>query len=141
MQASAHSSPERLDSPRIDREGLPPSYRMRADRHYVEQLISRSVEVPVRLISTEQIDGARSNGLTELDPLVQSVRVHGVLEPLVVLSRENRYTVIAGRNRLAAAKAAGLTDVPCVVYHGDSERAASLTQAAAVRVASTSAHG
>jgi ParB-like nuclease family protein len=131
------SPPERLHSPRVEREGLPASYRMRADRHYVDQLVSRSADVPIRLIPIEQIDGAHSPVLVDLAPLVRSIRTHGVLEPLIVLSRETRYTVISGKNRLAAAAAAGLTEVPCVVYHGDNERAASLTEAAALRVSPT----
>src|SRR5213593_2119775 len=97
------TSQERLNSSRTEREGLPPSYRMRADRHYVDQLISRSADIPIRLIPIEQIDGARSSDLVDLTPLVRSIRIHGVLEPLIVVSRETRYTVISGKCRLAAA--------------------------------------
>lgn len=54
----------------------------------------------------------------EADPeLVATIESLGVLEPLVVSkSRANGYTVIAGHRRLAAAKKAGLTEVPCVVH-------------------------
>src|SRR5262245_6308557 len=47
--------PSELLSPRFDvhktaeREGLPPSYRMRADAHYVDQLTARVPEAPARV--------------------------------------------------------------------------------------------
>jgi nitrogen-specific signal transduction histidine kinase len=46
-----------------------------------------------------------------------------VLQPLLVSSHGNRYRVIAGRRRLAAALAAGLREVPCLVQHVDVEQA------------------
>lgn len=48
--------------------------------------------------------------------LVNSVRVHGVLQPIVVRSKgEGEYELVAGERRLRAAKAAGLTRIPAVV--------------------------
>lgn len=51
-----------------------------------------------------------------LDELADSIRVHGVLQPLLVrrLGRD-RYELIAGERRLRAAKRAGLAAVPVVV--------------------------
>jgi ParB family chromosome partitioning protein len=55
-----------------------------------------------------------------LAELAESVRTHGVLQPLVVSRRESEggvatYQLIAGERRLRAARAAGLTRVPVVV--------------------------
>jgi ParB family chromosome partitioning protein len=48
--------------------------------------------------------------------LVNSVRVHGVLQPIVVRSKgDGDYELVAGERRLRAAKAAGLTRIPAVV--------------------------
>lgn len=50
-----------------------------------------------------------------LKDLVESVREHGVLEPLVVAKTPAGYQIIAGERRWRAAKAAGLKHVPVVV--------------------------
>jgi len=51
----------------------------------------------------------------ELEHLAASIREHGILQPLVVRPRGDRYEVVAGERRLRAARAAGLQEVPAVV--------------------------
>jgi ParB family chromosome partitioning protein len=51
-----------------------------------------------------------------LEELAASIRVHGVLQPLVVRqSGAQQYEIIAGERRFRAAKRAGLTEIPCVI--------------------------
>ena len=50
-----------------------------------------------------------------LEELSQSIRRHGVLQPLSVRKVEGGYQLIAGERRLRAAQLAGLTEVPCLV--------------------------
>jgi ParB family chromosome partitioning protein len=50
-----------------------------------------------------------------LESLAESIRTHGIVQPLVVRRRENNYELIAGERRWRAAKLAGLTRVPVVV--------------------------
>lgn len=51
-----------------------------------------------------------------LAELVQSIREHGVLQPLIVTRAENdSYVLVAGERRWRAARAAGLLSVPVVV--------------------------
>jgi len=48
--------------------------------------------------------------------LSQSIRVHGVLQPIVVYrDRENQYRIIAGERRWRAARMAGLAEIPALV--------------------------
>ncbi len=47
--------------------------------------------------------------------LVDSIKEHGVLEPLVIAKTPAGYQIIAGERRWRAAKLAGLTHVPCIV--------------------------
>jgi ParB family chromosome partitioning protein len=47
--------------------------------------------------------------------LVDSIREHGILEPLVVAETPAGYQIIAGERRWRAAKIVGLTQVPCIV--------------------------
>jgi len=50
-----------------------------------------------------------------LAELTESIREHGVLQPLLVRAAEDGYELIAGERRLTAAVNAGLTEVPAVV--------------------------
>jgi len=50
-----------------------------------------------------------------IESLAASIKVHGVLSPLVVRKHEGRYILIAGERRLRAAGLAGLEEVPVVV--------------------------
>ena len=50
-----------------------------------------------------------------LAELAQSIRRHGVLQPLSVRRCDAGYQLIAGERRLRAAQLAGLTEVPCLV--------------------------
>ena len=47
--------------------------------------------------------------------LVDSIKEHGVLEPLVVAKTPAGYQIIAGERRWRAAKLAGMTHVPCII--------------------------
>ena len=116
------------ESERPLREGLPPAYRMRADPHYVEQL-DAEVPTPVRLIETRAID-VRGDEPQLAAPFVDSVRRHGILQPILVQPRGNRFRLIAGRKRLAAAQAAGVREVPCLVQRVDEDQANLLADAA-----------
>ncbi|NCO38225.1 MAG: stage 0 sporulation protein J [Armatimonadetes bacterium CG_4_10_14_3_um_filter_66_18] len=51
----------------------------------------------------------------ELDELTDSIRTHGVLQPLVVRRVGDKYQCVVGERRVRAATAAGLTAVPAVV--------------------------
>jgi ParB family chromosome partitioning protein len=52
-----------------------------------------------------------------LAELVESIRAHGVLQPLLVRQEGDTYTLIAGERRLRAAIEVGLTDVPVTVMN------------------------
>ena len=59
---------------------------------------------------------------TELAELAESIKVHGIIVPLVVRSRpEGGYYLIAGERRWRAAQRAGLHEVPVVVQEVDSQ--------------------
>ena len=47
--------------------------------------------------------------------LTESIKLHGILQPMVVTKEGSRYQLIAGERRLRAAKAAGLATVPAIV--------------------------
>ena len=51
----------------------------------------------------------------ELAELTDSIRQHGVLQPILVRKQGDGYEIVAGERRYQAAKAAGLTEVPVVI--------------------------
>ena len=54
-------------------------------------------------------------GGESLDELAASIRENGIVQPIVVRSRGERYEIVAGERRWRAAQKAGLTQVPIVV--------------------------
>lgn len=61
-----------------------------------------------------------------MDELSESIRQHGILQPLTVRRSERGYELIAGERRLRAAKQAGLREVPCLVARSDEEESSLL---------------
>ena len=64
---------------------------------------------------------------TEMDALVESIREHGILTPLIVRPLEDvpmEYEVISGHRRLHAAKRAGISAVPAFIHTVSHEEAA-----------------
>ncbi len=50
-----------------------------------------------------------------LQELAESIKEHGIIEPLIVQKRDNYYEIIAGERRWRAANIAGLKEVPIII--------------------------
>lgn len=62
-----------------------------------------------------------------LEELAESIRTHGILQPLALRRMEGgRYQIIAGERRFRAAKRAGLSEVPAVIVEADDREVAEL---------------
>ena len=90
---------------------------MRHDDHFVELISARTTGPRIRMIPVEKIDPnpqqARSE-LGDLDELMASIKAKGILEPILVRPKNNRYEIIAGERRFVASKTIGLTEIPCI---------------------------
>ena len=62
----------------------------------------------------------------EMNTLIESIQTQGVLSPLIVRPIENteEYEVVSGHRRLHAARKAGITEVPALIYTLDRDAAA-----------------
>jgi ParB/RepB/Spo0J family partition protein len=60
----------------------------------------------------------------DLLELSESIRQHGVIQPLSVRRIGNSYELIAGERRLRSAKLAGLSEIPCIVMTMDEKESA-----------------
>jgi ParB family transcriptional regulator, chromosome partitioning protein len=99
------------------RSGLPDTIGMRHDTHFVE-FISKKASAPLlRLIALDRIEPnprqARSE-LGNIEELVTSIKAKGVLEPIIVRPKGDKYEIIAGERRYVASKNAALKDIPCI---------------------------
>lgn len=76
----------------------------------------RFTELPVKQIQPYHDHRFRLYEGQRLEDMVESIRQHGVLNPVIVLRLdENRYEMLSGHNRLHAAQLAGLTVIPALV--------------------------
>lgn len=50
-----------------------------------------------------------------IEELAQSIREHGIIQPIIVRQNGKKYEIVAGERRYRAAKQAGLLDVPVIV--------------------------
>ena len=88
-------------------------------------------EKNVKLISIEEIVPNRFQprqifGEKELNELADSIKEHGIIQPLIVRPLGDKYEIIAGERRYKAASIAGLYNVPVIVLEKDDNESAEL---------------
>lgn len=79
----------------------------------------RVVFLPARSISPNPAQPRKIFRPEALDELADSIRQHGILQPLSVRRSGGGYVLIAGERRLRAAQLAGITDIPCIIMAMD----------------------
>jgi ParB family chromosome partitioning protein len=77
--------------------------------------LTRPTEIDVDLLAPNPRQPRQHIEETHLDELAQSIRSHGLIQPIVVRRADNRYEIVAGERRWRAAQRAGLLKVPIVV--------------------------
>ena len=82
--------------------------------------------IPVEFIRISHENPRQSFDVDALNELAESIRAHGILEPLIVRIVDGGYELIAGERRLRAAQQLELNDVPCVVRDVDDRTAREL---------------
>jgi ParB family transcriptional regulator, chromosome partitioning protein len=106
----------------VPRRGLPQTLTMRHDEHYVDALAA-SAGTPVgRLVPIELIDPNPNQPrqvMGDLSELISSIIEKGIIEPLVVRQRGDRFQIIAGERRYQASVQAGLRELPVVIREVD----------------------
>jgi len=81
----------------------------------------RVVFLPVRSIRPNPAQPRKIFREDALDELADSIRQHGILQPLSVRRVGTVYELISGERRLRAAELAGVTDVPCILMSMDNK--------------------
>ncbi len=79
------------------------------------QAASAAVEIPLADIHQNPLQPRRQMAEAELATLAESIRSHGVIQPILVTQTEDGYRLVAGERRVRAARMAGLDSIPAVV--------------------------
>ena len=80
-------------------------------------------EMDIYLIDTNEDQPRKTFDKEKLEELAESLKLHGVVQPIVVRKMGERYSIIAGERRYRAARMAGLSTVPVVVRDMDEMQA------------------
>lgn len=101
----------------------------------VQALLSQSQEhIPEDQIQHLAIDQVTPNAnqprksfpKTSLDELSESIKAHGVLQPIIVTEKNGQHEIIAGERRYRASRQANLTTIPAIVKNLDELAAESI---------------
>jgi probable chromosome-partitioning protein parB len=76
---------------------------------------SQLKELKISDISPDPEQPRRHFNKEKLEELVNSIRIHGVLQPIVVVRKNSKFLIVAGERRYRASKLAGLERVPAVI--------------------------
>ena len=76
---------------------------------------SQLKELKISDISPDPEQPRRHFNKEKLEELANSIRIHGVLQPIVVVRKNSKFLIVAGERRYRASKLAGLERVPAVV--------------------------
>lgn len=79
-------------------------------------------QIEIGMIDPNKDQPRKNFEQASLNELASSIKIHGIIQPLVLTKTGNRYMIIAGERRWRAAQIAGLKTVPAVVKNYDSKQ-------------------
>ncbi len=96
--------------------GINPS-KAETETKIVEKIVEKPIEMKVKIskIVPNKEQPRKNFDEDALIELSESIKQHGVLQPILVQDRNGYYEIIAGERRWRAAKLAGVKEVPVVV--------------------------
>lgn len=81
----------------------------------VDAEISSLREIPLDKISADPDQPRRHFDEEKLADLANSIKIHGVLQPIVVIKKGENFEIVAGERRFRASKIAGLEKIPAII--------------------------
>lgn len=80
-----------------------------------EENLNAQTTINIDLIVPNPYQPRKEFSDEKLSELSESIKIHGIIQPLLVRETNGHYQLIAGERRLRAAKLAGLTEVPVII--------------------------
>ncbi len=77
--------------------------------------VKQEIFVKIGSVEPNRAQPRKDFDADSLNELADSIRIHGVIQPILVVQKGNRYQIVAGERRWRAAKLAGLKEVPVLV--------------------------
>lgn len=108
------------------KSGLPDNLIMRHDPHFVELIASKTAAPRIRMIPLDRIEPNPRQPRSELgdiQELMESIKAKGVLEPIIVRPKGEKFEIIAGERRFVASRNLGLKEIPCIEMTVDDQEA------------------
>lgn len=108
------------------KSGLPDNLIMRHDPHFVELIASKTSAPRIRMIPLDRIEPNPRQPRSELgdiQELMDSIKAKGVLEPIIVRPRGEKFEIIAGERRFIASRNLGLKEISCIEMTVDDQEA------------------
>ena len=84
--------------------------------------VTSDVEIPIEQIIPNPNQPRTHFNESQLEELSESIRVNGVLQPLLVRKKGEKYEIIAGERRYQASKIAGLEKLPVIIKDVDDQK-------------------
>ena len=82
----------------------------------VEDSNKKIVDIDVSLIDANPFQPRKTFSDENLQELAETIKVHGLIQPIVVRKAGNRYQIISGERRTRATKLAGISTIKAQVY-------------------------
>ena len=93
----------------------------KTDSVKLEKDVSRETLININQIEPNKLQPRKAFNEDTLQELADSIKLYGIIQPLILQKRDKYYEIIAGERRWRAAKVAGLKEVPAIVKEYSSQ--------------------
>ena len=83
--------------------------------------VSRETLIKISEIEPNREQPRRNFNEDSLQELAESIKQHGVIQPLILQKKDTYYEIIAGERRWRAARTAGLKEIPAIIKEYSSQ--------------------
>ena len=80
-----------------------------------DKIVDDVLSIKIDQIKVNEDNARKTFNQESIDSLGESIKLYGVLQPLVLIKREDHYVIVAGERRFRAAKSVGLKEVPAII--------------------------
>ena len=84
--------------------------------------LEQGIELEIRRIFPNPDQPRKHFDPLSIEELAESIREHGLLQPIVVARRDNGYMIVAGERRYRAHRIIGSTTIRAIISEGDAAR-------------------